>query len=194
MLNASPGCVGEKDGWHCIARVLSNHLVHSTQTEHFHVPVHQTRLPVSAEKVATLTDYPEQKPDWRELVKLQMQEVTAFRTSSYIFVRNYEEALDYLATLQGDADGVSILNRDNVERQMETGREIARLLHNCVTAAVSLRNSVNAMHKRLHGRERTFPEFSKERTARFENDPTIQFVVKLRDYMVHSKPPNLGLR
>ena len=117
---------------------------------------------------------------------MEFEESYWFRTSSYVFQRNYVECRDYLGDLEHDPAIVLAMAKSR-KKQEQTSWEVTRLLANCVGAAVSLRNAVNGTHRRLH-RDGTFAEFVMERRARYDTNPVIQFVVRLRNYLVHVKP------
>ena len=118
---------------------------------------------------------------------LEVEESWAFRASSYAFHRNAKECLDCLHQLEHMEPTDLPEFAGNTKRQEEASFEVMRLLSNCVGAAVALKHAVNGVHRRLH-RDGSFPEFVEERNEKYDRDPVTQFVIKLRDYLVHVKP------
>jgi hypothetical protein len=121
----------------------------------------------------------------RELA--EMVHSWAFRTASYVFHRNCEECLDYLWKIEHREPEEIIALAGDQKRQEEVGQEVIRLLTNAVGAAVALRNAVNGTYRHLH-RDGSFPEFVAERRTRYDTHPIIQFVIRLRDYLIHVRP------
>jgi hypothetical protein len=120
----------------------------------------------------------------RELT--EAEESWAFRTASYVFERNCKECLDYLWGVEHKPDDDQLALASDRSRQESVSQEVTRLLANTVGAAVALRHAIKGMHRRLH-KDGSFPDFV-ERREMYDTDPIVQFVVRLRDYLVHVKP------
>lgn len=113
-----------------------------------------------------------------------MYEVRAFRTSYDIFIGNYGELKRALKTAQDPQVWPHLWDARRRERLLRFNKEIARLLHNYVAAVKSLVEHTRNAIREKYANTRFFAEYQDRITRDFANDPLIQFVQDLRNYML----------
>ena len=111
----------------------------------------------------------------------------ALEWSIYIFSENERQLLAYLDRCENGSIGEELWNQASEWHLTQVAREITRLLHNHVAAAVSLIYHAETIHRKL-SRKRGFPEYREEKRRRIYNDPLVQFVKELRHYLLHQGP------
>lgn len=119
-----------------------------------------------------------------------VDELRLLQTCVYVFRRNHADLLEFLDFCENDPSNQDLWHMTTIRKTEKTGHETVRLLHNFVASAMSLRDLTILMHGRLHS-DGSFPEYSAEAARRFKNDPLVQFVQKLRHYVVHVKMPSI---
>jgi hypothetical protein len=125
-------------------------------------------------------------PEWQRLAELR-----GFGLGLEIFQRN---ARDFRALLEM-ARGRDAIERlwalQNRPRLEEFQREVARHLHNFVTAAFSLVDHARRFFEKYQT-SGAFPDYAAEVKTRFADAPVCQFVQGLRNYSTHKKVPTIS--
>src|SRR5687768_1198237 len=109
-----------------------------------------------------------------------MVHVTQFRYSVELFKRNYEELATFLAYFSAPVNALSFSSSEQRWLWHEGIKEITFLLHNFVTAAMSLVEHTRVLYRHLYEPNSQITEYPHEVRRRFASDPLIQFVINLR--------------
>ena len=72
-------------------------------------------------------------------------------------------------------------------------RDLARRIHNFVSAALSLRDHARRFVNKHYKAHSFLKEYQEEIDKRFTDDPISQFVQRFRNYMLHREIPNVSL-
>ncbi len=122
----------------------------------------------------------------------QMQEIVAAQTidslnaSMGIFMGNLQQLLAGLRFLTQDPQSFFLVDEGNRRRLETVLHDIARLLHNYITAGASAMEHVEKRYGDLDVQKRAmFPGVWSKLTTEFRDDPLAQFVEGLRDYLLH---------
>ena len=125
-------------------------------------------------------------PEW-ERVGL----ARAFRGSIHVFIRNYNQ-FERALRMHGDPGNIRELWAVRHHyRLSEFQLELLRLLHNFVASAQSLIDHTRVLYSAICKARGLFPEYQSEVRKRFGNDGVSSFVVGLRQYCQHYRPPPL---
>jgi hypothetical protein len=112
-------------------------------------------------------------------------ELRAFRTGHDIFLGNYGELKKALAQGQDPRVWPYLWDPKHRDRVVQYNREIARLLHNYVTAVKSLvEHTRNFMRAKYAGKV-FLKEYQDRIDKDFKHDPLSQFLEDLRNYVLH---------
>jgi hypothetical protein len=129
-----------------------------------------------------------QMPEYALFVELQ-----GFSASIYTFDRNYQELVDLINFLANNPKADALHWLRNRDKLMVAMRDVIRLLHNYVAAAMSLIDHTRRLHKRLYSELGNFSDYQTKVNSEFAQDPHAQFVKCLRQYCQHYKAPNLDI-
>lgn len=121
--------------------------------------------------------------------------ISALRTLSwslYTFDGNVQELDQVIQELEGP-QGLMLAALENRDLLDATQRELARLLHNVVSAAKSLVDHTRILSRDLYARDSTRGDDYQARiNDDFKTDPLSQFVNGLRQYCLHYRLPFIG--
>lgn len=110
--------------------------------------------------------------------------------SFYIFKRNHDELISSIEHFKQPR--VMLLWDDEEIGQFLN--EVTRRLHNFVAAAKTLVEHTRIITRELYGDTEFWKEYDAEVTQRFTLNPAVQFVHKLRDYILHRDLPVTSAR
>lgn len=125
-------------------------------------------------------------PEYALVMQLQ-----GFSDSIYAFDKNFQDLIGLIDFLANDPRAEPLYWLRNRDRLALAMRDIIRLTHNYVTAALSLIDHTRRLHEKLYGNGDAFPEYHARLTVEFALDPLSQFVKCLRQYCQHYRAPNL---
>ena len=120
-----------------------------------------------------------------------INEVQSLQTSVYVYRTNQRELSEFMQWYRRHPDNLDVWHQDMNDKQQWIRREIARLLHNYVASVNSLVDHTRQTYKRLYGKANQFPDYPAEVTRRFDKDPVVQFVQRLRNILLHAESPGI---
>jgi hypothetical protein len=126
-------------------------------------------------------------PEYHLYVELQQ-----FNNSIYIFDRNFDELHKLIQFLTNDPRVNELYWLENRDKLQMFSREVSRLLHNFVAAAMSLIEHTRRLDEKLYRDRGRFPDYQKRVDKEFTHDPLARFVKDLRRYCQHRKLPILA--
>ena len=109
--------------------------------------------------------------------------------SSNIFRMNAQELIDITRRVGDPDEGLRLMYVSNREASEQTHREVARLIHNFVAAALTLVEHTRNFMREHYGSTALFEAYQARITAEFAPDPLHKFVQDLRNYMLHKGLP-----
>jgi len=112
-------------------------------------------------------------------------ELRAFRTGYDIFLGNYGELKRALAQGQDPQAWPYLWDPKHRDRVVRFNREIARLLHNYVTAVKSLVEHTRNFMRAKYADKAFLKEYQERINKDFKDDPLSQFLEDLRNYVLH---------
>ena len=127
-------------------------------------------------------------PEYALFTQLQ-----GFSVSIYTFDKNFQDLVKLLKFLANDPRAEPLLWLRNRDQLMLAMRDIIRLTHNFVAAALSLIDHTRRLHTKLYADTGQFPDYQSRVNSEFAHDPLSQFVKCLRQYCQHYKAPNLDV-
>lgn len=122
----------------------------------------------------------------------RIQQIDRLTDSFTIFGKNYSDLKQLLTLITLHPEGLELFEQDNVQAREQALREVTRLLHNFVAAATSIVDHAKALHRRLHEKTNSFPDFKVELDKRFFRNGLAVFVRELRNHLLHSAVIGLG--
>jgi len=121
----------------------------------------------------------------------RLDAIKALRHSFYVFTTNYEE-LERALTYHDDTGNLRELWEVRKQyRLRQLQRELLRLLHNFVAAALSLIDHTRVLYRKLYEPYGLMPLYTQQVAHSFHKDGASQFVVGLRKFCQHYRLPNL---
>lgn len=120
-------------------------------------------------------------------------QLQGFSVSIYTFDKNFRDLVKLLKFLANDPRAEPLFWLRNRDQLMLAMRDIIRLTHNFVAAALSLIDHTRRLHKKLYADTGQFPDYQSRFSSEFAHDPLSQFVKCLRQYCQHYKAPNLDV-
>jgi hypothetical protein len=139
-------------------------------------------------QILKLMDELNKMPEYALFVQLQ-----GFDASIYTFDKNYQDLIRTIDFLANNPQAKSLFWLRNRDQLMLMMREIIRLLHNYVAAAMSLIDHTRRLYRKLYADTDKFPDYEAKVSSEFAQDPLSQFVKCLRQYCQHYKAPNLAI-
>jgi hypothetical protein len=118
-----------------------------------------------------------------------LEKIRTLKESLRIFKGNYAELRKPLVFHSDMPRALPLWDVRNMQVLYDFQREVARLLHNFVASAMSLVDHTRVLYRDLYEANGRFPEYKEEVKKRFEINPLASFVVCLRQYCQHYKPP-----
>jgi hypothetical protein len=108
--------------------------------------------------------------------------------SFYVFKANNNELIKSIEDFKRPSSIVlwDILNKEQMEHFL---KEVTRQLHNFVASAKTLVDHTRKLTREMYQGTEFLEEFDSEVTQRFRLNPLVQFVHKLRDYVLHRALP-----
>lgn len=106
----------------------------------------------------------------------------------YIFNKNFqslEKSIEYF-TLGNNSEIIDIRNRENLNRYLI---ELSRQIHNTVAAAATVRDHAKRVYTNAYKDKPEFLQYQDKFEELFDTNPVIQFVQKLRNYVLHYDLP-----
>ncbi len=125
-------------------------------------------------------------PEYELYTQLQ-----GFSVSIYTFDKNYLELVKLISFLASDPKADYLFWLRNRDKLMLVMRDIIRLTHNYVAAALSLIDHTRRLYSKLYTEDGLFPDYQSRVRSEFAHDPLSQFVKGLRQYCQHYRAPNL---
>jgi hypothetical protein len=126
---------------------------------------------------------------WRIEEKIEILEVSIF-----IFSRNFEELMESIELFK-DPSSLILHDVRNTKELRHFLKEVTRLLHNYLAAAMTLVDHTRILVRELYNEDK-FAEFNAEYSYKikeiFAENPLHQFVQDLRNYIIHKKLPMVG--
>lgn len=139
-------------------------------------------------QILRLMDELGKMPEYALFTQLQ-----GFSVSIYTFDKNFQDLVKLLKFLANDPRAEPLLWLRNRDQLMLAMRDIIRLTHNFVAAALSLIDHTRRLHTKLYADTGQFPDYQSRVNSEFAHDPLSQFVKCLRQYCQHYKAPNLDV-
>jgi hypothetical protein len=108
--------------------------------------------------------------------------------SFYIFKSNYDELIQRIECFKRPEAILlwDVRNDDQLERFL---KEVTRLLHNFVAAALTLVEHTRIIAREMYKDTEFWKEYNLQITNRFALNPLVQFVQGLRNYILHRDLP-----
>ncbi|MBR0748233.1 hypothetical protein JQ582_30305 [Bradyrhizobium japonicum] len=106
-----------------------------------------------------------------------------------IFRGNTNQLLNLLASLTDPLEYSALLAAKDLEKSHEVMREVSRLFHNFLAAAMTLVDHTRVFVDEYYLGTQVKREFSDRVNRTFANNPLTRFVQDLRNYMVHRGLP-----
>jgi hypothetical protein len=129
----------------------------------------------------------------REMPERQIvDQLELLQTSTYVFRVNHAELAQFLEYCERDPRNKDLCSMATIDKQTWVARETVRLLHNFVAAAMSLVDHTRVMYRHFHN-DGDFPEYQREVDRRFARNGQVQFVQRLRSYLLHVRAPTISL-
>ena len=126
-------------------------------------------------------------PEWERLA-----EIRQFKLSVEIFQKNANELIQLLDSVKTGPGAIQLWALENRPILDQLLREVARLLHNFVSASFSLIDHARRFHKRNYEGDGRFADYEEQVKERFANDPLCRFVQDLRNFFIHKKVPSVA--
>ena len=114
-----------------------------------------------------------------------------FRSSRTLFQRNFEELVTLLDYLCAPKVAFSYSPVEQKWLWYAGMQEVVRLLHNFVSAALSLVDHTRVLYRELYEPSGHLSEYEAKVATEFAQDPLTQFVIKLRQMAQHYRLPSL---
>src|ERR1051325_5348715 len=114
-------------------------------------------------------------------------------TSFYVFNVNHNDLIEIIRIFQRPDISMAMLraaaNRQYYEKLRPVFKEVVRRLHNFVASAVTLVEHTRIIARELYTETEFMNEYDQQIAERFVNNPIVQFVHKLRNYILHRDLP-----
>ena len=120
-------------------------------------------------------------------------QLQGFSVSIYTFDQNYLELVKLVNILSSDPKADHLFWLRNRDKLMLAMRDIIRLTHNYVAAALSLIDHTRRLYSKLYAEAGGFPDYQPRVSSEFAHDPLSQFIKGLRQYCQHYKAPDLDV-
>jgi hypothetical protein len=127
-------------------------------------------------------------PEYALVTQLQ-----GFSVSIYTFDKNFQDLAKLISFLAEDPRAEALFWLRNRDQLMLAMRDIIRLIHNFVAAALSLIDHTRRLYEKLYADTNEFSDYQSRVSSEFAHDPLSQFVKCLRQYCQHYKAPNLDV-
>lgn len=126
--------------------------------------------------------------EWQRLISIPQ-----FQLSLSIFQRNAYELTRLLNSFQTGPAAMKLWALHNNNRPLLAlfRDEVARLLQNFEGSSKSLVDHANYFYRNNYRENGHFKEYEEEIKMRFEENPVVQFVHGLRNYLIHKKAPSI---
>ncbi len=115
--------------------------------------------------------------------------IRALDRSRYVFNQNYSQLRNLLLVEKDTEQALKLWDGKNQDAHDAYRLEATRLFHNFVVSVKSLIDHSRILYNDLYKENNKFPDYQKEITTRFIENPFAQFVEDLRDYSLHFKLP-----
>lgn len=116
----------------------------------------------------------------------------ALKRSYGIFGANYLVLCRTLDRIETLGYMIPMLSTDNEEQLQKHSFDVAFVLHNFLAGAATLKDHTKVFRREEYSKSTLGTEYDDEIGKRFDNDPFVQFVLRLRNYTLHERLPITG--
>jgi len=113
-----------------------------------------------------------------------LDELQALDVSIYIYKRNHAAITEFISWLQNEPSNQDLWHMTTKQKSRDCHYELARLLQNHVASVKSLVDHTRRMTERLYADGR-FSDYQPKVDEVFKEDPLVQFVQCLRNFLLH---------
>jgi hypothetical protein len=107
-----------------------------------------------------------------------------------IFRMNAQELIEITRRVNDPDEGIRLMAVANREAGSQTHREVTRRVHNFVAAALTLVEHTRIFMRKNYSDTPILDRYQFKIDAEFKNEPLVQFVQNLRNYILHNGLPD----
>ncbi len=104
---------------------------------------------------------------------------------------NAQELIEIARRMNDPDEGIRLMSVANREAGSQTHREVTRRVHNFVAAALTLVEHTRIFMRKNYSDTPILDRYQTKIDADFKDEPLVQFVQNLRNYILHNGLPRL---